>query len=330
MDEVARLAGVAMSSVSRVLSDHPDVSDRMRTKVMAAVDELGYTPNLLAQSLRRQETRSVGFIVGDISNPLLSEIAKGAEMALREAGYSMLLTNSVGDPALDAEHVGLLEQRRVDGLILSLAREGHRATSAALGQIEVPIVVIDRHVPVSARASRVFSDHRAGLSAAGRHLLDLGHRRIALVAGQRVRPTVERRRGLEDAFRSRGLEPDFKVMEGMFAVEHGEQAARELLDSKKPPTAIIAGGNQILVGMLREISRRGLRVGKDVSVVSCDETPVTELFSPPIAVVRRDNVEIGRVAAELLIARMKGDDEPSEVLLPTEFVPRASCGSVTK
>src|SRR5215207_1686606 len=128
MREVADMGGVAMSSVSRVLSGHPDVSPAMRERVMEAVDTLGYQPDMLAQGLRRRSTRSVGFVVGDISNPLLAEIALGAETTLHEAGYSMLLTNSENDPALDAGHVRLLMQRRVDGLMLSLASEDHLET----------------------------------------------------------------------------------------------------------------------------------------------------------------------------------------------------------
>src|SRR5262249_11228176 len=118
MREVADRAGVAMSSVSRVLSGHPDVSQKMRQVVMGAVRELGYRPDMLAQGLRRGTTFSVGFTVSDIANPVLAEVVTGAEKRLREAGYSLLLTNSEGDPALDVEHISLLERRRVDGLIL--------------------------------------------------------------------------------------------------------------------------------------------------------------------------------------------------------------------
>ena len=327
MSEVADRAGVAMSSVSRVLSDHPDVSDDMRERVMAAVDALGYKPNLLAQSLRRRETLSVGFLVGDISNPLLAQIAKAAEGSLRQAGYSMLLTNSDGDPELDAEHVRLLEQRRVDGLILSLAAEGHEPTLDALRVLDIPFVVIDRTVPAELRASAVLSDHRSGLAAACGHLLDLGHRRIGLVAGQSLRPSHERQLGLADAFVARGLEPAFQVAGGTLSEEHGRDGARELLDSAEPPTAIIAGGNQILIGTLRELAARDLAVGEDVSVVSCDDIPLTELYRPPIAVVRRDNHLLGSTAADLLLQRMRDDDEPTEIVLPTTFVPRPSAAT---
>ena len=125
MRDVAARAGVAMSSVSRVLSEHPDVSPVMRERVRRAVDELEYKPDILAQSLRRRKTHTVGFVVGDISNQLFADIVKGAETTLRDAGYAMLLTNSEGDPDLDAAYVRLFEQRRTDGLILSLAREDH-------------------------------------------------------------------------------------------------------------------------------------------------------------------------------------------------------------
>src|SRR5204863_4123165 len=243
MREVAQAAGVAMSSVSRVLSDHPDVSPSMRERVFAAVEQLGYKPDLLAESLRRRETRSVGFVVSDVSNQLFAEIVKGAETALREAGYSMLLTNSENDPDLDADHVRLFERRRVDGLILSLAQEGHPPTIELLEQLDVPIVVIDRDLPPSIPASRVLSDHRTGMTAAVDHLLDLGHRKIAFVAGQPTRPSRERRQAFEDAFAARGLPRTYQVSEGTFSIESGTRLTRDLLDGAAPPTALIPAGN---------------------------------------------------------------------------------------
>lgn len=314
-----------MSSVSRVLSDHPDVSSAMRERVLAAVRELGYEPNLLAQSLRRQETLSVGFVVGDIGNPILAEIVSGAETFLREAGYSMLLTNSEGDPALDVAHIRLFEQRRVDGLILSTADDPDPETVAALRRIRIPIVLVDREVADDVGASRVLSDHRAGMGAAVRHLLELGHRRIALITGPRVRPATERVRALEEVFATEGLARTYRIAEGSFSAEYGERAMEELLRAEAPPTAVIAGGNQIMVGALRAVAARGVELGRELSFVGCDEVPVADLYRPPVALVRRDNRELGRVAADLLVRLMRGEDEPTDVLLPTEFTPRASC-----
>lgn len=328
MREVAELAGVALSSVSRVLTNHPDTSDLMRERVLAAVAELGYEPDMLAQSMRRGSTMSVGFVLGDISNPLLAEIAHGAETTLRAAGYSMLLTNSDNKAALDAEHVRLLRQRRVDGLLLSLAAEDDEATAEILQSTDAPVILIDRELSVDVGASSVLSDHRSGMRAAVDHLLDLGHRDIALVLGQPVRPSRERQRGLEEAFAQRGMPATYKVVPGEMTSRHGRAAARKLLDRRQPPTAIIAGGNQILVGTLHELVERGVAVGRDLSLVSCDDVSITELFSPPIAVVRRDYAEMGKQAAKLLLRRLQGDERPRTVTLPTEFIPRASCAPV--
>jgi LacI family transcriptional regulator len=189
MREVADRAQVAMSSVSRVLSEHPDVSPAMRERVLAAVDALGYRPDLLAQGLRRGATHSIGFVVGDISNPMLAQTVKGAEGRLREEGYSVLLSNSEGDPKLDAEYVRVFSQRRVDGLMLSLASETEAATLEALYEVETPCVLLDREVAGLEGASTVLADHRSGMRAAIGHLLDLGHRRIGLIAGPEMRPT---------------------------------------------------------------------------------------------------------------------------------------------
>jgi LacI family transcriptional regulator len=326
MRDVAERAGVAMSSVSRVLSDHPDVSPAMRERVLATVNELGYQPDLLAQSLRRNETRSIGFVGADISNPLLAHIVRGAETTLTEAGYSLLVTNSLNQPELDLRHVQLFEQRRTDGLILLPVRERNRPLIEELAQFEGPIVVIDRNIPASVNASRVLSDHRAGVQTAVEYLLDMGHRRIGLITGQRVRPSAERRAGLEDAFAARGLQKTYVVHPGAYTEEHGGEAMRQLLELDDPLTAVIAGSNQITIGALRVLHERGISIGPELSFISCDDVAATELHAPPIAVVIRDPTELGTQAARLLLKRLRDPDLPPEhVVLPTRFVPRASC-----
>ena len=326
MREVAERAGVAMSSVSRVLSGHPDVSPAMREKVMAAVAELDYQPDILAQSLRRRETLSVGFVVGDISNPLFAEIVTGVESTLHSNGYSMLLTNSLGDPMLEAAHIELLSHRRVDGLVISVLDETHPEPMSQLRGLDIPVVVLDRSVPSDIPVSRVLSDHRSGMKEAGLHLLDLGHRRIGLIGGTPVRPALERRAGLEDAFAARGLPATYTADEGSFAVEHGATAMRRYLDLPEPPTAVIAGGNQLMLGALRVVAERGIALGRDLSFVGCDDVAITDLFQPAVSVVRRDNVAMGRTAAELILGRLRDDAVPEDVVLPTEFVARPSCG----
>jgi LacI family transcriptional regulator len=325
IQDVAEHAGVAISSVSRVLTGHPDVSERMRARVMESVEALGYEPDWVAQSLRLRETHTVGFTVPDIANRVMAEIVTGAETELRARGYSLVLTNSEGDGNRDAEHIMTLGRRRVDGLLVATAVEGNRATIRALRAFDIPVVIVDRNMPKNLGASTALFDHRTGMREAVAHLLDLGHRRISLLLGQRFRPTVERRRGLEDAYRDRELQPTFDILEGHYDEEHGMAATREALDKVDSPTAIIAGSNQLLTGALREIKRRGLVVGRDISLASCDEVSLTELYDPPIAVVHRDNVEMGRRSAALLLARLAGERTPASVTLPTWFEARPSC-----
>ena len=144
MREVADLADVAISSVSRVLSGHPDVSATMRDRVLAAVDQLEYEPDFLAQSLRRGQTLSVGFVLADISNPLMADIVLGAEAAMRGAGYSLLLMNSDHQPELDAAHIRFFQSRRVGGMIRSLTSDDDPGIRERLRGLDVPIVLVDR------------------------------------------------------------------------------------------------------------------------------------------------------------------------------------------
>lgn len=322
MKDVARRAGVGASSVSRVLSGHPDVSPRMREAVMEAVDALGYRPDLLAQGLRSGRTYSVGFTVSDIANPMLAQTVTAAERRLREAGYSLLLTNSEGDAELDASRIRLLEQRSVDGLLLSLADERHPATVEALEAAACPVVLLDRDLPVGSGVSRVVFDHRPGMATATRSLLELGHRELALVIGGPRRPATERRAGVEGAVRRAGAK--LTVLETDFSVAAGHEAARELAAGPNRPTAVIAAGNQLMQGVLLGLRDAGLAVPTDVSFIGCDDVAVAALHDPPISIVRRDMAALGIEAADLLLSQLEGDERSREVVLPTEFVHRES------
>jgi LacI family transcriptional regulator len=325
MRKVAEHANVAISSVSRVLSGHPDVSEAMRTRVLAAVAELEYEPDFLAQSLRRGQTLSVGFVLGDISNPLLAEMVLGAETELRRHGYSLLLMNSQADPQLDVHSVRFFETRRVDAMLLSLVDESYEPLLEALRDERLPFVLVDREIDASIPASVVTADHAGGMMAAARHLIALGHRRIALVGGSiGTMPARERERGLREAT-AECVEPvRLDVLNGAFSPEHGARATRDLLDRPDPPTAIACGSNQILVGCLSVLNTRGLAVGHDVSLVTCDDVAASEVYKPAIASISRDTVGLGRAAAEVLLRVMQGG-APERIVLPTTFTPRESC-----
>lgn len=326
MREVAERAGVALSSVSRVLSGHPDVSPVMRNRVLDAVAALNYQPDLLAQSLRTGETRTIGFLVADISNPLMSRVAVGAEVTLRESGYAMLLTNSFNEPGLDAKHVRLFQQRRVDGLLLSLSDETDADLVAVLKRLGLPAVLVDRQMQGVPFAS-VVNDHAAGIKAAVAHLFELGQRHIALVNDSRsVRPARERAGALRRA--CRGLPGVTSVVRSVtLQPEAAYRATRELLGGEKPPSALIAGSNQILVGVLRALRDLGLSFPDDVSLATCDEFPFSDHLA--ITTISRDTRELGAVAARLLLEQLAGGPA-RRVVLPTFLRVTDSCGPPNK
>jgi LacI family transcriptional regulator len=309
-----------------VLSGHPDVSQKMRARVLAAVEEIGYEPDFLARSLRRGATMTVGFIVSDVSNPLISEIALGAEVTLSAAGYSMVLANAQNDSTREIHLIRLLHQRRIDGLLLSLADETHKPTRDALRRLRRPFVLLDREVPDLPNAGAVLSDHRSGVRAAAEYLAQLGHRRIGLITGSdRVRHSRERIAGLHDAcINWPELQPI--VSSGSLTAAHGAAASTSMLGRPDPPTALIVGGNQLLPGVLSTLRARNLKVPDDVSLVVCDRVPLAEFLEPPIAVIAREPDTMGRVGAELLLRQMRGE-EPRTVTLPVTFTPTVSCAA---
>jgi LacI family transcriptional regulator len=319
MHDVAALAGVALSSVSRALGNHPDVSKRMRRRVLEAANELGYEPNFLAQSLRTGSTQAVGFVVRDIANPFFATIANGAERYLRERGYVMLLVNSDGDPDIDASHINVLRRRRVDGLILSIAAEDHQPTLDALAGMRSPIVLVDRELP-DLDVSAVLCDHYNGVRAATEDLIAHGHRRIALITGpSNVRPVRERVRGMSAALAAHGIDDDPALVNlGAFGGSFPYDSMSALLDAAEPPTAVLTGGVQVTLGAMRALSHRNLTPGEDIGFVALDELDMLEIARPALSVVTRDPHRIGAEAARLLLAAAAG--EPAQrIVLPTEY-----------
>lgn len=328
---VAERAGVAVSSVSRVLNDQGLVSDELRARVLRAIDELGYEPNLLARSLRSGSTRTVGCIIRDIANPLFADVVKGAESLLHSAGYALLVSNTDGDVARDVEYIELFLRRRVDGLLLSLQSEDNPAMVEALAKADCPLVLLDRDVP-AIEASAVLCDHFSGVVAAVDHLISLGHRRIGMIAGQPViRASRERKRGYEYALGKAGIAVDPTLLRlAPYSAEFGRTSTAEMLDLPDPPTAIVSGGIQFTMGSLRTLHDRQLVLGSQLSFVSADDIDWLELHHPPISVVRRDHVRMGQIGAELLLSALAGDPKPRFEPVATTYVHRASVQPVSR
>ncbi len=294
----------------------------MKERVLAAVEALGYEPNILAQGLRRGSTQTIGLVVPDISNPLFSELVFHAENTLNAAGYALLIANSQGVPDSDITHLKLLRQR-VDGFLLSLSDETDKGTVSALKQLDKPFVLLDRDIS-KAKYFSVLWDHGAGIKTAAAYLADLGHRRIAMIDGNpRVHPTRARSQALQSAFEDRP-EVHIAKYDASFSPDHGERTTDFLLGSESRPTAIIAGSVQILIGVLRSLRRHKLRVPEDISLVTIDHAPMLEFIEPPIATIDRDCGDFGRTAAQLLLDRLEGRPMRKH-LLPVNFDPKSSC-----
>ena len=270
-----------MSSASRVLSDHPDVSQSMRRRVLAAVEELGYEPDFVARSLRSGDTLTVGFVLLDISSSLAGDLTLGAEIALRAGGYTLLVLNSEADPALEAEHIKLLERRRLDGALITLTDETESQTLSALRQLSMPWVLVDRETwDATTDASAVLVDHEKPMQEVVSRLVGLGHRTIGLVGGsQLIRPGREAVRVFVRTCSDRGALA--LVETGPQSAAHGFQSTNQLLDSHTPPTALISGSNEIFPGMLSAVRERGLIVPRDISLVTFDDLALLDLVDPP-------------------------------------------------
>jgi LacI family transcriptional regulator len=311
-----------------VLNGNTRVRPALRDQVQAAINDLGYAPDAVAQSMRIQTTHTVGCVIREINLSALAAFVRAAHDVLDEAGFSLLLSNSEGRRDRERELLARLSGRRADGIMIGPYSPITDEFDSFLRRLNVPIVLIDRDSP--AWADAVMTDHAKGVRDATEHLLNLGHSRIALITGsQKLYPARERIRGYKDAFRFRGLEPDPSLIEATsFLPAIGFGYTSSVLASSNPPSAIIAGGIGMLAGVLQAIRVRGLRIPDDISVVGTGDSELSELHTPPVSIQRWDQAEVGRFAANLLLDRIRGraGAEPRRVLLPNEFLARESTG----
>jgi LacI family transcriptional regulator len=324
--DVARAAQVSVGTVSRVLNRNATVRPEVRSKVQRAIEQLGYTPNAVAQSMRSRFTQTVGCVIREIKIPALAAFVRAAHDVLDEAGFSLLITNSEGRVERERELLKRLAGRRTDGIMMGPYTPVDDEFDAFLRNLAIPILLIDRDEP--AWADAVLADHASSVRAATEHLLDLGHRRIALLTGEAsIYPARERVRGYREAHAARALCVDPSLIQASsFLPSSGYLHTSSMLAGRERPTAIIAGGIDMLSGVLRATRVRGLEIPRDLSIVGAGDSELAELYTPAISVEHWDQARIGQVAAELLLDRLVGGAGPEarRVLLPSEFVVRAS------
>jgi LacI family transcriptional regulator len=324
--EVARLAGVSLGTVSRVVNDKSSVRSSMRARVLTAMEELSYVPDAVAQSLRTQATWTIGCIVSDIANPLFAGAVSAAESALNEARYTMVLTASHDSTERELQILTLFQRRRLDGLIMTVARESDPRVPTQLRSLKMPVVLLERALPIEIDA--VATDHYTGAYHAIRYLLTIGHRRIGMITvTTEALPGRERARGYRQAHLDAAcpIDESLTAHHGLSA-EYGSIAAHGLLSGRNPPTAMLAGAGQ-MIGVIRAARSLGLEVPRDLSLISFGDTELCEIHAPPLTVVRWDHRHTGQAAAGLLLSRLSGPrrEHALKVLLPSELVLRHSC-----
>ncbi len=304
---VAEEAGVSISTVSNVVSGrHHQMKPETRERVLAAMEKLRYRPNHVARSLVTSRTSTIGLIMGDLTNSLYPPVTIGAEAACREAGYSLLLA-SADDPDAERKAVDVMRSKQVDAVILfSIAFIDAEYDFLVQADREgTAIVTLNRNLPLDAPLSSVWFDHRSGGWMATRHLIEMGHQRIAHIGGPENRLTgVLRRTGYQDALQSAGYEVSPGLYrEGDHTFESGEYLMTELWQER--PTAVIVGGDTMALGALRAARKLGLRVPEDVSLVAFGNPDAVRFATPALTTIDLPVAEAGRTAVELALSRIR-------------------------
>jgi DNA-binding LacI/PurR family transcriptional regulator len=319
---VAERAGVSKSLVSLVMRGSPHVSERRREAVLKAARELGYRPNAVARSLVEGRTRLIGALVADLHNPFFAEFLDGLQETLHGAGLRMLVGSGRWNPLFEAEAVEAFLEMRVDGLVLlSVVPESLKEAAAS-----VPVVVVgERDVE---GVDIVVGDDELGAGLAVDHLVEQGHRRIAHIEGARSTTARCRRAGYEAAMASYGLSGEVIVESGDFTEDGGYRAARALLSRERRPTAIFAPNDLVATGALSAADELRLRVPEDVSIIGYDNTHLAAIRHISLTSVDQPRRDMGRVAAELLRARIEDPGRaPSQTLVVPHLVVRSTTGT---
>jgi DNA-binding LacI/PurR family transcriptional regulator len=326
--DVARRAGVSVSTVSRVLNHRPHVNSDLTERVLLAIDELNYRPSRVAQRLRATHSKLVGVIFSDISNPFYIHVLRGIEHVLSLSGSSVLIGNADANTDRETSFIRLMQTEDVAGLIIAPTREDSPALADAIEE-GLAVVVIDRQMR-NTDVDTVLVDNFQGSLEAIHHLIQLGHTRIGMVSGPLHLTTGrERYGGYLQAMTDAGLRVDSSLTcFGDYRQSSGYELAQQLINLPDPPTAMFVANNQMTIGALNAIHEAGRNIPSDIAVVGFDDLSWAISLNPPLTTVAQPTFEIGVHAARLLLERIADPLRPAHtVVLETELIVRASCGS---
>ncbi len=330
LSEIARQVGVSTSTVSRALSRPEMVRPELAARVRALAAQLGYVPNHFARSLRVQESKTLGLIVPDSTNPFFAEVARGIEAACFRAGYTLILCNSDRSVEKELAQARVLSEKRVDGVLLFSTSDASASTLDWMVKRSLPAVLIERRSPGSP-IDCVVSDNAAGVRAAIEHLASLGHWAIGCLMGDPgASHYAERLAAFHAAVQGLALRADDALIRtGLATYADGQRAALELLSLPRPPSALFSATDSLAVGAIRAVHLAGKTVPRDVAIIGYGNTELTAFTQPPLTVVHQDKLAVGALAVRVLLGRIaqraRGERwRPRTHVLPTRLVVRES------
>ena len=329
--DVAKRAGVAPITVSRVINNSGYVSKGTRERVEIAIAELEYVPNVIARSLRSKRTNTLALVLTDITNPFFTIIARGVEDTASEAGMTVIYCNTDESELEEEKYLQLLLQKQVDGILLVPACSVSKSVDLIQEQ-GTPVVVLDRNIP-GVQVDKVRGDSVGGAYQLVKLLLDLGHTHIAALSGPADVSTAEDRvTGYRRAWEEAHFLDNEIVYFGAFTQASGFEMAQKALSHSPRPTAIFAANNFIAYGALKALREAGLEVPGAVAMVAFDDLPPGLVLEPHLTVASQPAYEMGRKATQLLLNHLQAESpEPfQEIILPTELIVRRSSGTVER
>ncbi len=322
--DVARLARVSHSTVSRALANSQAVNRLTAERIRRIAKDAGYRPNTIGRSLATSRTRTIGFVVTTVADPFVAEVAAGIEDVARQRGYAVFLANSNADPDREVAVVRSFQERRVDGVIVMASRVGG-LYMPLLAELDVPIMLVDNQHP-GGFAHSISIDDRGGARLMTSHLAALGHKRIAYVGDRNgMQSDADRMSGYADALQSSGIELDAAyVALGNGAPAGGLEAMQSLLALKQRPTAVFCYNDMTAIGALRALHKAGVRVPAEMSVAGFDDLAIASFLQPPLTTVRQPKAEMGRQAAAILFELLEGKQLEARITVPGELIVRES------
>lgn len=326
MSDVARRAGVSVSTVSHVLNKTRPVASATVRSVLDAVAETGYVPDPVARALDSTGYGSIGLAMSALSNPYFSNVVHGIDRHASAAGYSVLLADTHDEADMEVKAVSELLRRRVSAIILAASSDGAQAIRYA-HKVDIPVIAIDRFVPADVDQVAVANTEPTAVLVD--HLASIGHTRIAMLTGRDgLTTTVERRAGYRLGLRRNGIEvrPDYEA-DGDSSEDGAETALQQLLSLPEPPTALVAGNNRMTIGAMRALRNAGLKVPGDMALVSFDDFEWADLFHPRLTAMAQPALSIGEQAVSMALSRIASPSlPPRKVTINPTFMHRESCG----